>query len=153
MRLSVSASCLSLLAGAHCGSITSYPEVIFRRQKNFSESAELVGRPQPAVFARLWGKFGGPCACGGTASYFIPLPSLLSKSFVFKTVVAKEGLPRDDPSGPRGAGGPEFKSRRPDQNIFNEVLGLCDSHCTRKISLRSSRDRRSHSVSCSMQRC
>ena len=39
-----------------------------------------------------------------------------SNSFVFKTEIEKEGLPRDSPAG-LGAGGPEFKSRRPDQNI------------------------------------
>ena len=47
----------------------------------------------------------------------------MSKSFVFKNIVAKEGLPRDAPAG-LGAGGPEFKSRRPDQKISNEFLGL-----------------------------
>jgi hypothetical protein len=36
-----------------------------------------------------------------------------SNSFVFKTEIEKEGLPRDSPAG-LGAGGPEFKSRRPD---------------------------------------
>ena len=40
-----------------------------------------------------------------------------SNSFVFKTEIEKEGLPRDSPAG-LGAGGPEFKSRRPDQFMF-----------------------------------
>jgi hypothetical protein len=40
-----------------------------------------------------------------------------SNSFVFKTEIEKEGLPRDGPAG-LGAGGPEFKSRRPDQSMF-----------------------------------
>jgi hypothetical protein len=39
-----------------------------------------------------------------------------SNSFVFKTKIEKEGLPGDSTSD-LGAGGPEFKSRRPDQNI------------------------------------
>jgi len=34
--------------------------------------------------------------------------------FVFKNKIEKEGLPRDGPAG-LGAGGPEFKSRGPDQ--------------------------------------
>ena len=37
-----------------------------------------------------------------------------SNSFVFKNKIEKEGLPRYSPAG-LGAGGPEFKSRRPDQ--------------------------------------
>jgi hypothetical protein len=46
-----------------------------------------------------------------------------SNSFVFKTEIEKEGLLRD--SAPDlGAGGPEFKSRRPDQNISRVFFGL-----------------------------
>jgi hypothetical protein len=40
-----------------------------------------------------------------------------SNSFVFKTKVEKEGLPRNS-TPDLGAGGPEFKSRRPDQSMF-----------------------------------
>jgi hypothetical protein len=36
-----------------------------------------------------------------------------SNLFVFKTETEKEGLPRDSPAG-LGAGGPRFKSGRPD---------------------------------------
>jgi len=39
-----------------------------------------------------------------------------SNSFVFKTKIEKEGLPGDS-SPALGAGGPEFESRRTDQNI------------------------------------
>ena len=38
-----------------------------------------------------------------------------SNSFVFKTEIEKEGLPRDITPA-LGVGGPEFKSARPDQN-------------------------------------
>ena len=38
-------------------------------------------------------------------------------SFVFKNAIEKEGLPRAAPAA-LGAGGPEFKSRRPGQFIF-----------------------------------
>ena len=58
------------------------------------------------------GKMRGPGACGATFAYSFPLPNVLSKSFVSKTVVEKEGLPRDNPYG-LGAGGPRFKSGRP----------------------------------------
>jgi hypothetical protein len=40
-----------------------------------------------------------------------------SNSFVFKNEFEKEGLPRDITPA-LGAGGPEFKSRRPDQFMF-----------------------------------
>jgi N-terminal domain of anti-restriction factor ArdC len=40
-----------------------------------------------------------------------------------ENIVAKEGLKKDDPAG-LGAGGPEFKSRRPDQNIFRIFFSL-----------------------------
>jgi len=49
------------------------------------------------------------CLHHATTKYF-------SNSFVFKNKIEKEGLPRDSPAG-LGAGGPEFKSRRPDQFI------------------------------------
>ena len=37
--------------------------------------------------------------------------------FVFKNAIEKEGLPRDS-TPDLGAGGPEFKSRRPDHCMF-----------------------------------
>jgi len=40
-----------------------------------------------------------------------------SNSFVFKTEIEKEGLPRDITPA-LGAGGPEFKSRRPDHLLL-----------------------------------
>jgi len=46
-----------------------------------------------------------------------------SNSFVFKNEIEKEGLPRDITPA-LGAGGPEFKSRRPDQNISHVFFGL-----------------------------
>jgi hypothetical protein len=48
-----------------------------------------------------------------TSKYF-------SNSFIFKNKIEKEGLPGDSPAG-LGAGGPEFKSRRPDQ-LFQRVV-------------------------------
>ncbi len=39
-----------------------------------------------------------------------------SNSFIFKTEIEKEGLPGDITPA-LGAGGPEFKSRRPDQTF------------------------------------
>jgi hypothetical protein len=52
-----------------------------------------------------------------------------SNSFVLKNKIEKEGLPRDSLAG-LGAGGPEFKSRRPDQQYRAYFLGFI------KIALR-----------------
>src|SRR6266851_449567 len=46
-----------------------------------------------------------------------------SNLFVFKTEIEKEGLPGDITPA-LGAGGPEFKSRRPDQNISRVFFRL-----------------------------
>ena len=56
------------------------------------------------------------CVHRATTKYF-------SNSFVFKTEIEKEGLPGDITPA-LGAGGPEFKSRRPDQNIFRIFFSL-----------------------------
>ena len=46
-----------------------------------------------------------------------------SNSFVFKNKIEKEGLPRDS-TPDLGAGGPRFKSGRPDQNIWRVFFNL-----------------------------
>jgi hypothetical protein len=48
-----------------------------------------------------------------------------SISFVFKTKIEKEGLPRDSPAV-LGAGSPRFKSGRPDQNHLAYFLVLIE---------------------------
>jgi hypothetical protein len=53
-----------------------------------------------------------------------------SNSFVFKTKIEKEGLPRDDTPA-LGAGGPRFKSGRPDQNISPVFFSLLKALFTR----------------------
>jgi hypothetical protein len=52
-----------------------------------------------------------------------------SNSFVFKIEIEKEGLPRDITPA-LGAGGPEFKSRRPDQNISRVFCSLSKAYFT-----------------------
>jgi hypothetical protein len=49
-----------------------------------------------------------------------------SNSFVFRTKIEKEGLPKDSPAG-LGAGGPEFKSRRPRPKHLACFLYLIES--------------------------
>jgi len=56
---------------------------------------------------------------GATTKYF-------SKSFVFKTKIEKEGLPGDITPA-LGAGGPEFKSRRPDQQYRAHFVGVIET--------------------------
>ena len=46
--------------------------------------------------------------------------------FIFKNEIEKEGLPRDS-TPDLGAGGPEFKSRRPDQNISRIFFKLSET--------------------------
>jgi hypothetical protein len=57
-----------------------------------------------------------------------------SNSFVFKNKIEKEGLPRDSPAG-LGAGGPEFESRRPDQNISRIFFSLLKALFTHNSSV------------------
>jgi hypothetical protein len=52
-----------------------------------------------------------------------------SNLFVFKTKIEKEGLPRDD-TPDLGAGGPRFKSGRPDQNILRVFFSLLNAPFT-----------------------
>ena len=52
-----------------------------------------------------------------------------SNSFVFEPKIEKEGLPGDS-TPDLGAGGPEFKSRRPDQNISRVFLSLLEGPFT-----------------------
>ena len=55
-----------------------------------------------------------------------------SNSFVFKTEIEKGGLPRDR-TPDLGAGGSEFKSRRPDQNHLPYFLQFMKSALHSKL--------------------
>ena len=57
-----------------------------------------------------------------------------SNSFIFKTKVEKEGLLKGGPAG-LGAGGLEFKSPRPDQNISRIFFGLIKAPFTQDPSM------------------
>ncbi len=63
-------------------------------------------------------------------------------SFVFKTEIEREGLPRGS-TPVLGAGGPEFKSRRPDQNISRIFFSLVEALFTQKLHCGILADRRS----------
>jgi hypothetical protein len=62
-----------------------------------------------------------------TAKYF-------SNSFVFKPKIEKEGLPRNR-TPDLGAGGLEFKSPRPDQNISRIFFELLKARFTQNSSV------------------
>jgi len=64
---------------------------------------------------------------GATTKYF-------SNSFVFKNEIEKEGLPGDIAPA-LGAGGPRFKSGRPDQNIFCVFFSLLKAPFTHPPSV------------------
>ena len=62
----------------------------------------------------LWRKFGGTPRMRSHISVHRATTKYFSNSFVFKTEIEKEGLPGDITPA-LGAGGPRFKSGRPDQ--------------------------------------
>jgi len=59
-----------------------------------------------------------------------------AKPFIFKAAIEKEGLPRGSPAG-LGAGGPRFKSGRPDQNISSSFRSLAKQRFTQTTSVES----------------
>jgi hypothetical protein len=63
------------------------------------------------------GEIGGTLCMRSHISVHPATTKYFSNSFIFKNKIEKEGLPRDSPAG-LGAGGPEFKSRRPDHLLF-----------------------------------
>src|SRR5207302_4478921 len=71
------------------------------------------------------------CVHRATTKYF-------SNSFVFKTEIETEGLP-GDVTPALGAGGPEFKSRRPDQNISRVFFSLLKALFTKTYLWKSPR--------------
>jgi hypothetical protein len=97
-------------------------------------------------FARssLWGKFGGFCACGATFPYIVPLPNILQTRLFSKTEIEKEGLPRDGTPDLR-AGGPLFKSGRPDQNYLPYFLPFMKSVLHPKLQRGNPAGRSAHS--------
>jgi hypothetical protein len=69
------------------------------------------------------GKIRGTLSMGRHISLHHATTKYFSNLFVFKNKIEKEGLPSDNPSG-LGAGGPRFKSGRPDQNYPSYFLWL-----------------------------
>jgi hypothetical protein len=67
------------------------------------------------------GEIGGTLRMWSHISVHLATTKYFCISFIFKNKIEKEGLPRNSLAG-LGAGGPEFKSRRPDQTI-GEMIG------------------------------
>jgi hypothetical protein len=80
------------------------------------------------------GEIGGTLCMRSHISVHRATTKYFSNSFVFKNKIEKEGLPRDSPAG-LGAGGPEFESRRPDQNISRIFFSLLKALFTHNSSV------------------
>ena len=63
------------------------------------------------------GEIGGTLCMWSHISAHGATTKFCDNPFVFKNAIEKEGLPRDS-TPDLGAGGPEFKSRRPDHCMF-----------------------------------
>ena len=63
------------------------------------------------------GEIGGTLCMRSHISVHRATTKYFSNPFVFKNAIEKEGLPRDSTPA-LGAGGPEFKSRRPDHLLL-----------------------------------
>src|SRR5580693_8906765 len=74
-----------------------------------------------------------------------------SNPFVFKTEIEKEGLPGEFTPA-LGAGGPRFKSGRPDQNHPPYFLQITKSAVHPKLICGIPAGRRSQSATCLMQK-
>jgi hypothetical protein len=65
-------------------------------------------------------------------SHIFALPATTKNSvkpFIFKRFLARKGLPKAVSTG-LGAGGPRFKSGRPDQNMSNQFLTMRNCYFT-----------------------
>jgi len=80
-----------------------------------------------AVFAE--GEIGGTPCMRSHILVHSATNKICANSFIFKNKIEKEGLLRDSPAG-LGAGGPEFKSRLPDQNIPRVFFSLLKARFT-----------------------
>src|SRR2546421_251531 len=84
------------------------------RRLGFYQEAET--RPQQFRCYFAMGKIRGTLRMRNHISAYRATTKYFSNSFVFKSEIEKEGLPRDRRPD-LGAGGPGFKSRRPDQPL------------------------------------
>jgi hypothetical protein len=97
---------------------------------------------RPAMFAcSTMGKIRGTLCMRSHISIHVATTKYFSNSFVFKNKIEKEGLPRDGPPG-LGAGGPRFKSGRPDQNHLPYFLQLIKNVLHPKLHCGIPADRR-----------
>jgi hypothetical protein len=69
------------------------------------------------------GEIGGTLCMWSHISVHGATTKFCDNPFVFKNAIEREGLPRDS-TPDLGAGGPEFKSRRSDQNISRVFFSL-----------------------------
>jgi hypothetical protein len=117
-----------------------------KRGRSLLPEYGLGSRGHSFASSSLWGKVGGLHACGATFSYIVPLPKSSVKSIALRSKSEKEGLPRGGTPA-LGAGGPEFKSRRPDQMYPAYFLQLIESTVHPKLRCGILADRRSEFAS------
>ena len=101
------------------------------------------------------GEIGGTPCMRSHISVHRATTKYFSNSFIFKNKIEKEGLPRDSPAR-LGAGGREFKSRRPDHCMFCfsyhlEMIAFCYYPCEFLADRRSVFA--SHSISITSLHC
>lgn len=80
------------------------------------------------------GKSVGTLGMRSHISVHLATTKYFPNSFVFKTKIEKEGLPKDSPTA-LGAGGLRFKSGRPDQKYLTCFLLLIESAVHLKLRL------------------
>jgi len=98
-----------------CHGRARWPSIQYRTERvNFQ-----LGRNRSEMLRLIFamGKIRGTLRMRSHTYVHRATTKYFSNSFVFKTTIEKEGLPRGSPAG-LGAGGLEFKSPRPDQLSF-----------------------------------
>jgi hypothetical protein len=80
------------------------------------------------------GEIGGTLCMWSHISVHGATTKFCDNPFVFKNAIEKEGLPRDS-TPDLGAGGPRFKSGRPDQNISRVFFSILKAPFTSTSSV------------------
>ena len=138
----ITSQCNQLLSPRHCrdggtannlhlSRVTSAP------LRLSTDGLELIQGLQPVKVFRCFfteGEIGGTSRMRSHISVHRATTKYFSNSFIFKNKIEKEGLPRDS-TPDLGAGGPRFKSGRPDQNISRIFFSLSKALFTQNVTV------------------
>ena len=105
--------CVTLLRQRHSKQFTFEPSNSTRFRLSTEEWVFINRRETTLSLLFRYGKIRGTLGMRSHISVHRATTKYFSNSFVFKNEIEKEGLPGDITPA-LGAGGPEFKSRRPD---------------------------------------